>query len=84
MFGSLCDKGAGRDVRRARGRKAGIAAVVKLLGVLGVVTALPTPPRGHGPTVSVHSSVVPSPGYRLLGGDGGVFAFTAPFEGSAH
>ena len=71
-----------RDVRRARGRKTGIAAAVKLLGVLGVVSALPTPANAAtDPPSSVHSSIIPSPGYRLLGGDSGVLAFTATLRG---
>jgi hypothetical protein len=84
VLGFLFDKEAGGDIRRTGGIKAGIAAVMTLLGSWCAVTAPLTPAKAAAaPPSSVHSSAAPHPGYRLLGGDGGVFAFTAPFEGSA-
>jgi hypothetical protein len=78
----------GRSMTKVRGRGSGsfiqgctLLELALALMALAMLVAEPvagsTPPRAAG-----SSHLFPS-GYRLVGGDGGIFAFGAPFEGSA-
>ena len=55
-------------------------ARVLAVGVVLVAASLVGNPSTGGASVASHGS--PVPGYWLVGADGGVFAFNAPFEGS--
>jgi hypothetical protein len=56
---------------------------VSIVATLPLLTAvLCVQPVGASTTVPLASQSTPSPGYWLIGGDGGVFSFNAPFYGS--
>ena len=71
------DRTAGTGRRRWRTAAAGVVLVAAGLGVLTVPG-----PAGAGAAVVSHQPGGEA-GYRLVAGDGGVFAFGAPFHGSA-
>ncbi len=56
--------------------RARVLALGVLMVVISVVSCAPTGAAGPAPRSA------PMPGYWLVGADGGVFAFNAPFEGS--
>ncbi len=53
------------------------------LFALGAGSTLAIGATSAAQTLRSHGQIVTGSGYRLLGGDGGVFAFSAPFAGSA-
>jgi hypothetical protein len=73
--------GSGRSGVRAWSALGRVLAMMALALVMAVPVALLGTGGGRaGANVAPHRPVA---GYRLLGGDGGVFSFGSPFEGSA-
>jgi hypothetical protein len=68
-----------RFAREALTRRLAIGASVWALAAGLAVGSGPVRPAGSAGL----PQPIPPPGYRLLAADGGVFAFSAPFEGSA-
>ena len=59
------------------------ARIGRVVLPVGLALGLALPLAGSGVAGAASAPQVPLAGYRLLGGDGGVFAFAAPFVGSA-
>ena len=58
-------------------------AAVSAIGLLLVASAGPSAASPFHPATSTANLTSNASGYRLLGGDGGIFSFSASFEGSA-